>query len=483
MSIEAQSLASISDLAFNPPAHCDEPLNHDTSSLTLYIVRVPGSRDVFLTPLKPRDRVVNAQDVQSSLYFLHVNTEEDVLFEAAPPDLTSTPAIQEEPFYPIARKPVGGYVARKPLPTPPASPGLSQGEADPWSSKSLLHAGVPLRKPLVPRRSPDRELRRRPISSVSSEEVRSIASLDSSRCQTLTLIRRDPASGQQWNVADINDPPVEEISSESLKENHGFLRRTKNAGSPMYIEIHNSGYTQFVQPDLPPRLATDRTTLSPTSSPTPEERAFKRRLWMDGSRFANHNYTSRRPLSIASFDTSGSAGVDPSVRSSKQSSPAIMDRRSKGYAFKDTWGNKCEFSTAATGRSLRCRQVRNAAVMSEDMGYVEVSELRFNLPSHHFSSKSESSTNNDASSRRNSYFSTATGGSDLSSVRSARTRCSVSEDGSVDYSLGRERAGGGFGGRETKLGKLIVEETGQKMLDLAVATNMALWWRAYEKCS
>jgi hypothetical protein len=36
-------------------------------------------------------------------------------------------------------------------------------------------------------------------------------------------------------------------------------------------------------------------------------------------------------------------------------------------------------------------------------------------------------------------------------------------------------------GKQIKLGKLIVEFEGLKMLDLVVAANMALWWRAYEK--
>lgn len=55
------------------------------------------------------------------------------------------------------------------------------------------------------------------------------------------------------------------------------------------------------------------------------------------------------------------------------------------------------------------------------------------------------------------------------------------EDGNIDLSLGQERAGGGFGGKQAKLGKLIIEDEGQKMLDLVVAANMALWWRAYER--
>ncbi|KAF2227888.1 hypothetical protein BDZ85DRAFT_315398 [Elsinoe ampelina] len=485
MSIEAQSLASISHLATNPPSNCDDPSKSALSSLTLYIVRVPGSRDVFLTPLKPRDRVVNAQDVQSSLYFLHVDSEEDILVEDTPvPEPVATPITFEDPSYSISRKPINTSVARKPLPTPPASPGHGPDEMDPWMSRDLSAVAVPSRKPLIPRRNPNRESSYRPSSIALFEmENSSITSSLSPASQTLTLIRRDPTSGDQWNVAKISDPPVDEVSSEALKENRGFSKKMKNSGAPLFIDIDNTGYSQFVKPSLPPRSTTDHGAASPNRSPPPRDRVFKRRLWMDGSRFANHTYTSRRPLSTASFESDNSTYPNPSIASSRQLfSPVSIDKRSRGYAFEDAWGHKCEFSTATTGSSLRCRQVRNAAVMSEDMGYVEVSELRFNLPSHHFSSKSESSISNDARAKRNSYFST-TGTSDVSSLRSGHTRSSISEDGTVDYSLGRERAGGGFGGRETKLGKLIVEEMGQKMLDLVVATNMALWWRAYEKCS
>jgi hypothetical protein len=55
------------------------------------------------------------------------------------------------------------------------------------------------------------------------------------------------------------------------------------------------------------------------------------------------------------------------------------------------------------------------------------------------------------------------------------------DSGKLDLSLGQELAGGGMAGKQIKLGKLIVEFEGLKMLDLVVAANMALWWRAYEK--
>ena len=51
----------------------------------------------------------------------------------------------------------------------------------------------------------------------------------------------------------------------------------------------------------------------------------------------------------------------------------------------------------------------------------------------------------------------------------------------LDLSLAQENAGGGFAGRQAKLGKLIVHDEGLKMFDLLVAANMGIWWRAYER--
>jgi hypothetical protein len=55
------------------------------------------------------------------------------------------------------------------------------------------------------------------------------------------------------------------------------------------------------------------------------------------------------------------------------------------------------------------------------------------------------------------------------------------EEDRLDLRLGQERAGGGFAGKQAKLGKLIIEGEGLIMVDLLVAANMAIWWRAWEK--
>lgn len=94
--VEANSLSDITQLAGNPPKYPRNPTEAKREPLTLYIARVPGSRgrsrssvkphdtkehiDIILTTLKPQLKNVTAEDVASSLYYLHLNTPEDARF-------------------------------------------------------------------------------------------------------------------------------------------------------------------------------------------------------------------------------------------------------------------------------------------------------------------------------------------------------------------------------------------------------------------
>jgi hypothetical protein len=113
-----------------------------------------------------------------------------------------------------------------------------------------------------------------------------------------------------------------------------------------------------------------------------------------------------------------------------------------------------------------------------------VSELRFNLPSARpfnppRKSASESLLPTVAffTHRRSRSYATTSSTNSLES----RDDVNIPKLDPLDLSLGQELAGGGFSGREAKLGKLIIENEGLKMLDLLVAANMALWWRGYDR--
>lgn len=196
--------------------------------------------------------------------------------------------------------------------------------------------------------------------------------------------------------------------------------------------------------------------------------------------------------------------------------------RPKGYTFTSPWDGKCDFRTSSNGRSLKCIHTRNTTsqgfnplvaaqairdaasatgdgagrnrtrgmstsltnAMPGDLGNkVPVSELRFNLPNTDlFNSKED---------RERAAKELAEGLSRLL-VRSPgghdRERHEFDdEDGDepepiFDFSgLGREKAGGGNRGKRAKLGKLLIYDEGIKMLDLTVATNMGIWWQAWER--
>ncbi|PTB65772.1 hypothetical protein BBK36DRAFT_20526 [Trichoderma citrinoviride] len=114
--MEAQSLAHLNLLAANPPQYPENPSEEIQQPLTLYISRVPGVRDVILSTFKPRLKNVTLEDVNSSLYYVHL--ELPMLGMNAPQPLRdeSQGRSSEESYMTrnIARKPVPGVSSQAP---------------------------------------------------------------------------------------------------------------------------------------------------------------------------------------------------------------------------------------------------------------------------------------------------------------------------------------------------------------------------------
>jgi hypothetical protein len=317
----------------------------------------------------------------------------------------------------------------------------------------------------------------------------------------LTLIRRDPASSAQWNVANITDPPVFEAGS-SERRNSMTSQRIKKSGQPLYIEIDSPGYAKFTsRADEPPASPTSSTPsltyASSTSGSIQNEHIFKRRMWMEGSLFDGKPSGHRKAVSTdvtntpsnlrPSFDVDARRSSEFSLQSPTTglSRDPVMnsisidgDRKrshTKGYTLMSPWNGRCEFS-AGMGNSLKCRHSlpKYAGDTSQP---IVVSELRFNLPGGGpLATAVPSNPATDSSGRRRSRF--------LHPGKHLRQSASIDatrSQSNLDLSLGQELAGGGFAGKQAKLGKLIIEDEGLKMMDLIVAANMGLWWRAYEK--
>ncbi|KAF2661714.1 hypothetical protein K491DRAFT_586747 [Lophiostoma macrostomum CBS 122681] len=510
--VEARSLSTLTTLASNPPAYPRNPTHIRNEPLVLYIARVPGSRDVFLSPMKPRDKVVTAEDIQSSLYFIHFDQPEDKrLIEDNlvdnRSDFSNRPAVPQiqRKAVPDTLAPPGppGYAGvplpaiRKPVPgtlAPRTDFEIQQNvHAALYSQSGLgsLQPGQPHRRSFDATRSDDENQRPAlPPRRSSGSPV--------SAGTSLTLIRRDPSSSAQWNVARIDDPPSLDVSSSSLNT----PGTKKKIGAPLYIEVTNPGYSKFLNNSETPSLSSlhsfikgpshvsqsaEMVALRANSGPTTQvETSFRRRVWMEGSRYSNGGFGHRRNKSHDSSmgypDSRGSFEMSSRERSSMdlrpQGMPPFLSREDqpystisvgdnqssfRGYVFMSPWNGRCEFITGAGGGSLKCRHVVPGLQGAPPVA-MPVSELRFNLPS-----SSKATTPNEETSKRSSFF---------HRPRNHRNHSSISE---MNLSLGQEFAGGGFGGKQAKLGKLIIEDEGLKMLDLLVAANMSLWWRAYSK--
>ncbi|OAX78015.1 hypothetical protein ACJ72_07680, partial [Emergomyces africanus] len=147
---------------------------------------------------------------------------------------------------------------------------------------------------------------------------------------------------------------------------------------------------------------------------------------------------------------------------------------------------------SAAAAAAAAPQSSSAAASAVDGSTATAAELRFNLPifsthhknhhhhhhHHHHHSNSQGHNPGHHQYEKNGSHNTH------AHFTKAKLRSQAEElAGRLDLSLGRERAGGGTFGKSAKLGKLIVEDEGLKMLDLVVAACMGVWWGVYDNLS
>ena len=320
-------------------------------------------------------------------------------------------------------------------------------------------------------------------------------SLSSCEVGSMTLIRR--YGGVQSNVGKVyyehRDRPVANGRSPMKPSNGADV-----------IQIYTPGYGKFVK-SCSPSSANSRTSgevYSASELATPSHGAFSQDYC-----FQRQLHTARKRPSLQHRSAhSGSTLSVPVSRSglamrrrsqqqaiaglrtddtSPPSSPESPPSNAKGHTFYSPWNGVCEFTTGIAGRSLKCKHT-SGPVDSVDSLPAAVSELRFNLPSSSALGPPRTPIPGDTSSvpKRTSIFSRhskARSEPTVSSIPPYSKKVELEER--LDLSLGQERAGGGFSGKQAKLGKLIVEETGLNMIDLVVAANMALWWKVFENAA
>jgi len=439
-------------------------------------------------------------DVASSLYYLHRDLPSDAAFLPAEPRPAPEPQIARKPLREVSPLSIAekekrdlaalqllnqtrdSYLAETSTPAesvPQRSPAPSLKDPRP----STENATPPPRRPLGPRPlsigppatqslSPSPYNKENtPFSSPHPSTATSLARLRANslltiplppppdKTYTLTLIRRDPISGGQWNIGTISGPCRPRTSS------------APHSPDPISIHLTTAGYNQF--------------------SPTPL-RGFHREVRTEYSGFWDHALKKhRRGSSSAPHPGHLRTASEPTIRAA----PSSPTKKAgvKFYTLLSPWNGRCEFSTGAGGRSLRCRHTpaSPSASASDAQEPALVSELRYNLPSGQlFHVPAPAATAFKRSSRMAGWplprprrpSREASAEPPALPPRPPRSSVCASEDEEgLDLSLGRERAGGGNRGGRAKLGKLIVYDEGLKMMDLCVAGNMGIWWEGWER--
>lgn len=193
------------------------------------------------------------------------------------------------------------------------------------------------------------------------------------------------------------------------------------------------------------------------------------------------------------------------------------------YSFESPWGGTCSFVASVNGGSLKCKHTIPGPTTNAEAGpspEATVSEIRYNIPfaleqsfrsasilnmnvnskspaengkgkraalgqlittnmqkvHQHARSRSHSHSHSHSRSQSASHsLPVARGNGDEQSPASAG---SADKEDRLDFSLAREHGGGGMSGKSAKLGKLIIEDEGIKMIDLVVAASMGVWWRS-----
>ncbi|RFU30837.1 hypothetical protein B7463_g5511, partial [Scytalidium lignicola] len=552
--IEANSLSDITSIASNPPKYPLNPAEQKRSPLTLYIVRVPGSSDVFLTPMKPQLKDVTAQDVMSSLYYFHLDTEDDARFLK----VNENESILEEPP-PVL--PINTVPPRKPLPPSARSSLEINRHLEPSLARTILEESrimmeqpsahnyqMPLKRPLGPRpltsnssptRKPLPELAKHSSRQTiqthvvdSAYIVSSVGQLEASNPSTIdvgylsptsdyldafsiTVFRRDPTSGGQWNVAKIVGQP---LPRNKLPNNEAETKAKISKKRPYFtfsISLATPGYNKFHE--LTPIPGQNSNGNQANFLPLGHVLDHNAGYSVNFHRRVDMEWSNPRPQAMLGHnrgysDVSAAFKAFNTKLGSNSPTESSSDRKAKpkGYAFNSPWGSRCTFSTSTSGRSLKCMNILGNPVAYGNStippSSIEVSELRFNLPLHGLFKSSGGSSASGVDSdpfvspkkhhkrsrsspgdvrfpRPHTSHHTDEIGASLLRPRTrdhpSTERLSSDED-RLDLTLGQEKAGGGIKGNRAKHGKLIIYDQGFKMLDLVVAANMAVFWSVWK---
>lgn len=498
---------------------------------------MPGSKDVVLTPLKPPTKAsISLDAIQSSLYYLHVETPDDEVVRQSVEAERRASQENQPPVTPIQRKPLpptsfANYPPSRRPPTPPKSyphyqPLGANGDtqydrfaargnnvrltadntARPLGARPMPSAQNPSPRSQDPNFGEETahtteplnlEIPERPaLTKVQShhsyqEHTNTSPTVDNQTCFNVTVIRRDPTSGAQWNVGSIRV---------------GTRKHHLAPLAPVQVNLIAPGYSRFAAtPDSASPQAQILEPHSADTSPT-SSKHFTRHVG-----FRDPPQESRTSLQdVRTRSNSFTSG--PGINGANNKKPRQI------YCFTSPWQGTCIFSNGVDGKSLKVRHSLAAHQATEQEQGNGVAELRLNLPwsvlklkdtNRHSVPEPETlpisqllgSSKKDKFRRSMQHF-RSDSKQFLRELRDGKTPSEelasppappptlpprrppqdeeINDEYRLSLRLGREKAGGGFKGNSAKLGKLILDDEGLKMGDLVVACCMGVFWQHHE---
>ena len=315
---------------------------------------------------------------------------------------------------------VSGLGQMKPL---ARSPGKENVRLQPWSDEEAVVGGkIESRK-----RDGGREMGRMtegferlnpysnhsPYEGTNGKSVNIEGAGSTGKTISITIIRRDPGSGEQWNVGRLK--VLTGKTSTQTSKRHSTSGDTNleggSDGEGVLLEISNEGYEKFVSKDSESqRQQTSNSTEDVPASGAPFQRwlnfappkstastsmsydpagATQRNSLRSSIDFSTHSHRSsvqqasfsHLALSTASFKSTYGPPASTSLSNT-------LERQQTPFTFLTPWSTPCAFTTSLAGKSLKCRHFpsySNASSFSsttrrtKDEGS-QISELRFNLP-------------------------------------------------------------------------------------------------------
>ena len=268
----------------------------------------------------------------------------------------------------------------------------------------------------------------------------------------LTLIRR--YAGAQSNVCRIDSQGGVQVSCAGYEKEFIYMPTSANRVDSLTLQQYPRGYQTAVRPYLEARKSSSS---------------------LDNNSGFSGSLTQKSPsLDLRRHSQELTDKTNMYRRSQiNNGQPHIM----KHLAFQTPWRSTCKFVSGIAERSFKCKHL---STTTENP--VTLSELRFNLPS---SQALRSNSRVPQMVQQDSSRLSLISSKHRRSWEGSQTRpASVPDEeheARMDLSLGQEHAGGGFGGKQAKLGKLVIEPEGCQMLDLLVAANIAVWWKIYDR--